>query len=78
LEDKGTGVHNKMQLRTVDATGLFYLPVLSLHLELELLIQTGLTNKETIQAATIVTARFMEVDQKTSHIMVGYDTDLIL
>ena len=41
LEDKGTGVHNKMQLRIIDATGLFLIPVLSLHLELVLLIQSG-------------------------------------
>ena len=58
LEGKGTGVHNKMQLRIIDTTGLFLIPVLSLHLELVLLIQSGLANKETIQAATIVTARF--------------------
>jgi len=41
LEDKGTDVHNKMQLRIIDATGLFLIPVLSLHLELVLLIQSG-------------------------------------
>jgi imidazolonepropionase-like amidohydrolase len=56
----------------------FLIPGVSLHRELELLVQSGLSNLEAIEAATIEPARFLGVERHTSRILEGYEADLIL
>ena len=56
----------------------FLIPGLSLHRELELLVQSGLSNMEAIQAATVEPAKFLGVEQRTSRILEGYEADLLL
>ncbi len=50
----------------------------SLHRELELYVQAGMTPMEAIQAATIVPARAMKLDQQLGTIAAGKWADLIL
>ncbi|MGH9704946.1 MAG: amidohydrolase family protein, partial [Candidatus Acidiferrales bacterium] len=50
----------------------------SLHREIELYVQAGLTPLEAIQAATIVPARVMKVDKEVGTIEPGKRADLIL
>ena len=56
----------------------FLIPGLSLHRELELLVQSGLSNIEAVQAATVEPAKFLGVEQRTSRILEGYEADLLL
>jgi imidazolonepropionase-like amidohydrolase len=41
-------------------------------------VQSGLSNLEAIEAATIEPARFLGVERHTSRILEGYEADLIL
>jgi len=50
----------------------------SLHREIELYVEAGLTPMEAIQAATIVPARVMGLDQESGTIEVGKKADLIV
>lgn len=50
----------------------------SLHHELELYVQVGFTPMQAIQAATIVSARVMKMDQDSGTVEVGKNADLIL
>jgi imidazolonepropionase-like amidohydrolase len=50
----------------------------SLHRELELYVEAGLTPMEAIQAATIVPARAMKLDRQVGTIEAGKQADLIL
>ncbi len=50
----------------------------SLHRELELYVQAGMTPMEAIQSATIVPARAMKLDRQVGTIVVGKRADLIL
>ena len=56
----------------------FVYPGASLHGELELLVQAGLTPLQALQAATISGARFMGVADRTAAIAPGRDADLVL
>jgi imidazolonepropionase-like amidohydrolase len=53
-------------------------PGYSLHREIELYVQAGLTPMEAIQAATIVPARAMKLDKETGTVEKGKRADLIL
>ena len=56
----------------------FVYPGASLHGELELLVQAGLTPLQALQAATINGAKFMGVAGRTGTIAPGKDADLVL
>ena len=56
----------------------FVYPGASLHGELELLVQAGLTPLQALQAATVNGARFMGVAGRTAAIAPGRDADLVL
>ncbi len=56
----------------------FIYPGTSLHGELEMLVQAGLTPLQALQAATINGARFMDVAGRTGTIAPGKDADLVL
>ena len=56
----------------------FIYPGASLHGELELLVQAGLTPLQALQAATINGARFMGVASRTGRHRPGKDADLVL
>jgi hypothetical protein len=58
--------------------GTDYLAGLSLHRELELLVQGGLTPAEALQAATIVPARVMKADGRSGSIATGKVADLVV
>jgi imidazolonepropionase-like amidohydrolase len=53
-------------------------PGYSLHREMELYVQAGFTPMEAIQAATIVPARVMHVDNEVGTLMPGKRADLLL
>lgn len=53
-------------------------PGYSVHRELELFVEAGLTPMEAIQAATIVPARMMRLDKETGSIEKGKRADLII
>jgi len=58
--------------------GTDYFAGLSLHRELELLVQGGLTSAEALQAATIVSARVMTSAEKSGSIAAGKEADLVV
>jgi imidazolonepropionase-like amidohydrolase len=59
-----------------DAPQIFNVPGFSLHNELELLVASGLTPFEALQAGTINVARFLNLD--TGAVEVGRQADLVL
>lgn len=56
----------------------FTYPGASLHDELALLVQAGLTPAQALRAATVNGARFMGVEGRTGTVAVGKDADLLL
>ncbi|RYG02949.1 MAG: amidohydrolase [Chitinophagaceae bacterium] len=50
----------------------------SLHDELELLVQAGLTTQEALNSATLLSAQWLGIDQKVGSIEIGKFADLIL
>lgn len=58
--------------------GTDYLAGFSLHRELELLVQGGLTPAEALQAATLVPARVMKAQGRSGSIAAGKDADLVV
>jgi hypothetical protein len=58
--------------------GTDYLAGFSLHRELELLVQGGLTPAEALQAATIVPAQVMKAAGRSGSIAAGKDADLVV
>lgn len=53
-------------------------PGWSLHRELELYVEAGLTPMEALQTATIIPARIMNLDQQTGSLAVGKQADLVI
>lgn len=56
----------------------FLIPGKSLHNELELLVQSGFSNLEALQTATINPARFFELEDQLGRIKKGYVADLVI
>jgi imidazolonepropionase-like amidohydrolase len=54
------------------------IPGYSLHTELELLVRAGLSPLEALEAATLVPARFLSLDDEMGGIAVGQRADLVL
>jgi len=65
-------------LAGTDAGNLFLVPGASLHDELELLVDAGLSPLEAIRAATASPATVFEVADSLGHVRVGYAADFVL
>jgi len=84
LLEKSLGIVGQMQnsgvkiLVGTDTAAPYVFPGFSLHEELVLLVQAGLTPMEAIQAATIAPARAMGMDKELGTIEAGKRADLIL
>ncbi|MEN3333247.1 MAG: hypothetical protein V7641_2612 [Blastocatellia bacterium] len=65
-------------LAGTDALDGYVVPGLSLHQELALMVEAGLTPLEALQAATIHAARFLGKDKELGTIVVGKLADLVL
>lgn len=53
-------------------------PGYSLHRELEILRDAGLTNQQALQAATTVPAQFFGIEEQRGRLRTGFDADLVL
>ena len=71
LHEAGAGL-----LLGSDAPQVFNVPGFSLHRELELMVESGLTPFEALQAGTVNVARFLGL--KTGVIETGYEADLVM
>jgi imidazolonepropionase-like amidohydrolase len=71
LREAGAGL-----LLGSDAPQVFNVPGFSLHRELELMVEAGLTPFEALQAGTVNVARFLGL--KTGVIETGYEADLVM
>jgi imidazolonepropionase-like amidohydrolase len=71
LREAGAGL-----LLGSDAPQVFNVPRFSLHRELELMVEAGLTPFEALQAGTVNVARFLGL--KTGVIDTGYEADLVM
>ena len=71
LNEAGAGL-----LLGSDAPQVFNVPGFSLHRELELMVEAGLTPFEALQAGTVNAARFLGL--KTGVIETGYEADLVM
>jgi imidazolonepropionase-like amidohydrolase len=56
----------------------YLIPGQSLHKELELLVESGFSNEQALQTATINPATFLGVEGEKGRIKVGYHADLVL
>lgn len=70
----------KMGVKIIASTDTGYNPnsVMRLGLELEELVNIGMSNAEAIMAATSVAADFLEIADHTGHIAEGMDADLLI
>ncbi len=71
LQEAGAGL-----LLGSDAPQVFNVPGFSLHRELELMVEAGLSPFEALQAGTVNVARFLGL--KTGVIETGYEADLVM
>ena len=71
LHEAGAGL-----LLGSDAPQVFNVPGFSLHRELELMVEAGLTPFEALQAGTVNPAQFLGL--KTGVIETGYEADLVM
>lgn len=56
----------------------YLIPGRSLHRELEILVEGGLSNLEAIKTATINPATFFRIENKVGRIKSGYKADLLI
>jgi len=61
-----------------DSPEFFLVQGFSLHDELEMFVQSGLTNFAALQTATVTTAKYLQIDQRKGTIEPGKEADLIL
>jgi imidazolonepropionase-like amidohydrolase len=61
-----------------DAPLVYVFPGFSLHQELALLVESGLSPHEALQAATLTASRFLEIDDRVGTISVGKQADFVL
>ena len=61
-----------------DAGNPFIFPGLSLHRELELLVEAGLTAQEALLSATLGPARFLGIADSVGEVRPGFTADLVL
>ena len=54
------------------------IPGYSLHRELELLVDAGLSNLEALQAATIEPAKYLGREERSGKLAIGYEADIVL
>ena len=58
--------------------GSDHMPAFTIHRELELYAESGISNADVLKIATLDSARICSVDDRTGSISVGKDSDLIL
>ena len=56
----------------------YLIPGRSLHIELEVMVESGFSNLEAIKSATINPAKFFELEKKEGRIKDGYKADLVI
>ena len=56
----------------------YLIPGRSLHIELEVLVESGFSNLEAIKTATVNPATFFGIQDKTGRIKNGYKADLVI
>ena len=56
----------------------YLIPGRSLHIELEVLVESGFSNLEAIKAATINPATFLGLEDKVGRIKIGHTADLVI
>jgi len=61
-----------------DSPEFFLVQGFSLHDELEMFVQSGLSSFAALQTATITTAKYLQIDQRKGTIETGKEADLIL
>ena len=61
-----------------DTGNPFIYPGSSLHRELELLVEAGLSPRDALYAATLGPARFLDIADSTGALRAGYTADLVL
>jgi imidazolonepropionase-like amidohydrolase len=61
-----------------DSPEFFLVQGFSLHDELEMFVQSGLTNFAALQTATVNTAKYLRVDKRKGTIEIGKEADLLL
>ena len=56
----------------------YLIPGRSLHIELEVMVESGFSNLEAIKSATINPAKFFGLENKEGRIKNGYQADLVI
>ena len=78
---KMVGLFNKQGVKILAGTDTpigFLTPGFSLHKELELLVESGLTPLQALRAATITPAEFFNLEDKMGTVEVGKFADLVI
>ena len=73
LHDSGAGL-----LLGSDAPQILNVPGFSIHRELELMVEAGLTRAEALAAGTVNPARYFGMEDRFGKIAAGLDADLVL
>ncbi|MEQ9563542.1 MAG: amidohydrolase family protein, partial [Woeseiaceae bacterium] len=61
-----------------DAPQVFNVPGFSIHRELALIVESGLSPYEALQTGTVYPATFLDIEDRVGTVQVGLDADLIL
>ena len=78
---KIVGLFNKQGVKILAGTDTpigFLTPGFSLHKELELLVESGLTPLQALKAATITPAEFFNLEDKLGTVEIGKFADLVI
>jgi imidazolonepropionase-like amidohydrolase len=78
---KVVSLFNKYDVKIIAGTDTpigFLIPGFSLHKELELLVEAGLTPLQALRAATITPAEFFNMEDKIGTVEVGKYADLVI
>ena len=65
-------------LMGTDAPQIFSVPGFSLHRELPLMVESGMTPYEVLRTGTVNVAQFFGIDDRAGTVAVGHDADLLL
>ena len=73
MYDEGVAV-----LMGTDAPQIFSVPGFSLHRELPLMVESGMTPYEVLRTGTVIVARFLGIEDQAGTVAVGRNADLLL
>lgn len=73
MYDEGVAV-----LMGTDAPQIFSVPGFSLHRELPLMVESGMTPYEVLRTGTVIVARFLGIEDEAGTVAVGRNADLLL